>query len=225
MSSCVFSNPCIFSVSDNEKTHITIERCKFNSVFSLGKSVPQFIFKKFHSASTNPNYVSRVYSYYTAYANFLGNKYNNEYYTSDDSIQTFLPVSHVIYNIILNRCKVKMMDVANASMMDCSLEDVAILKCIDVTGSAFAYSTTFTGKEALVDLDFPNNNCTIYASYKTFSPEAFNLNIYLEKVLIHPLVHNYFDSTADFEQDNSNFYNMIKDYTAKNLLTRVLLQL
>jgi len=213
--SCVFNNPCVLSVSDNDKTHITIERCKFNDVFSLGKSVPQYIFKKFHSASTNTNYVSRVYNYYTCYANFLENKFKQEYYTNNDSIQTFLPVSHIIYNIIINRCKVKMMDIANASMMDCSLEDVAILKCIDVTGSTFAYSTTYTGKQALADLDFPNNNCVIYASYKTFSPEAFNLNIYLEKVLIHPLVHNYFDSTADFEQDNSNFYNMVKDYAAK----------
>lgn len=215
INSCVFNDPCIFSVSDNDKTHILIQRCKFNNLFSLGKSVPISIFKKIHSASASTNPVVRAYAYYTNYTNFLKNKYNQEYYINDDSIEAFMPVTRVIYNVSMVRCKARIIDIANASMMDCSMEDVAVLKCIDVTGSTFAYSSTFTGKEALGDLDFPNNNCVIYASYKTFSPEAFNLNIYLEKVLIHPLVHNYFDSTTDFEQDNSNFYNMIKDYAAK----------
>jgi len=213
--SCTFNEPCIFSVVDNEQSHITIERCKFNSVFSLGKSISQNIFKRFHANYNSSGYVQHIYNYGTYYANFLKNKYNKEYYINDDTIQAFMPNNHLIYNVTLAHCKAKIVDVANAGMMDCSLEDVSILKCIDVTGSTFTYSTTFTGKQALEDVNFPNNNCIIYASYKTFSPEAFKLNIYLEKIQIHPLVHNYFDSTSDFMQDNSNFFNMVKDYSAK----------
>ena len=214
MSSCVSNNPCNFSVVDNDKTHITIERCKFRNLFSLGKSIPQNIFKRFRSSPVK-NHELRLYNYYTAYANFLKTKFSKEYYLSSDSIQAFLPVSHIIYNVVFLHCQAKIMDIANASMMNCSMEDVTILKCMDVTGSNFTYSTDFTGKQALEDIDMPNINGIIYASYKTFSPDAFKLNIYLQKVMIHPLVHNYFDSTTDFVQDNTNFYNMIKDYSAK----------
>jgi len=215
ISSCLFNNPFLFSVVDNDKTYITIERCKFNNVFSLGKSIPQNIYKRFHPAPPGANYVSRIDSYYTCYSNFLKNKFNKEYYITNDSIEAFMPVLHLIYNVAIFHCQAKIIDIANASMMDCSLEDVAITKCIDVSGSTFAYSSTFSGKQALEDLDFPNMNGIIYASYKTFSPDAFKLNIYLQKVMVHPLVHNYFDSTSDFVQDNSNFFNMIKDYSAK----------
>jgi hypothetical protein len=215
VSACIFYNPCIFSVVDNDKTHITIERCKFNDLLSFGKSIPQNVFKRLHAVTPSTNYVSRVYNYITKYSNFLDKKFNKEYYINDDTIQAFVPNTRTIYNLSINHCKAKIIDIANTNMMDCSFEDVAILKCIDVTGATFSYSTTYAGKQALADLDFPNNNCTIYASYKTFSPEAFNLNIYMEKVQIHPLVHNYFDSTTDFIQDNSNFFNMIKDYAAK----------
>lgn len=215
ISSCLFNAPCICSVSDNDKTRITIERCKFNDVFSLGKSVPQYLFKQFHSLLSAQNYAEHIHRYYTAYADFLKNKYTREYYVTLDSIENFLPLSRIIYNISLVHCRAKIIDIANANMMDCSMEDVTVLKCIDVTGSNFSYSSSYSGKQALEDIDFPNSNGVIYASYKTFSPEAFKLNIYMQKVHIHPLVHNYFDSTTDFMQDNSNFYSMIKDYATK----------
>jgi hypothetical protein len=215
MNSCVFNSPCIFSVSDNEQTHITIERCKFRDVFSLGKSIPQNTFKRFHATPVTTDFVGHTYKYDTYYANFLKNKFTKEYYITDDSIEAFMPVTHPIYNVSFIHCKAKIIDIANATMMDCSMEDVAILYCLDATGSSFTYSSSFAGKEALEDVNFPNNNCIIYASYKTFSPEAFKLGIYLEKIQVHPLVHNYFDSTSDFMQDNSNFFNMIEDYAAK----------
>lgn len=215
ISSCIFSSPCILSVFDNAQTYITLERCKFNNVFSLGKSVPRFIFRKAREAYNPANYAAHIDNYYMAYAGFLKDKYNREYYISNDTIEAFLPVSRTIYNVSLNRCKARIIDFANASMYNCSLEDVTILKCMDVTGANFAYSSSYNGKEALEDLDFPIMNGVIYGSYKTFSPEAFKLNLYMQKILIHPLVHNYYDSTTDFLQDNSNFYNMIKDYAAK----------
>lgn len=215
ISSCLFYSPCLLSVVDNEKTHITIERCKFSDVLSFGKSVPQNLFKQFHPFAAGDAYVEQVYNYETCYANFLKNKYSKEFYISNDSIEAFIPNNHIVYNIVMEHCRAKIIDAANTSFMDCSLEDVAILKCIDITGASFTYSSAFAGKQALEDVDFPNNNCIIYASYKTFSPEALKLNIYMEKVQIHPLVHNYFDSTTNFIQDNSNFYNMIKDYSTK----------
>ena len=218
MSSCTFRAPCVLSIVDNNKSHITIERCKFNNVFSLGKSAPQELYKRFHATpNSSTNFAGRLYKYYTAYTDFLKNKFNKEYYVHNDSIQNFLPVNHIIYNLLIAHCKIKIMDIANASMMDCSLEDVAILQCIDVTNSTFNYSADFAGKQGLEDIDFPNMNGVMYASYKTFSPEAFKLNIYMQKIKIHPLVHNYFDSTSDFMQDNSNFYNMITDYAAKKI--------
>lgn len=215
VNSCTFNGACILSVSDNDKTHITLERCKFNNIFSLGKSIPQYLFKKFHGFQGTENYAAHIRKYYTAYADFLENKYAGEHYVTVDSIENFLPVSRIIYNVSLVRCKARIIDIANANMMDCSLEDVTVLKYIDVTGSNFAYSSNYPGKQALEDIDFPNNDGVIYASYKTFLPEAFKLNIYMQKVYIHPLVHNYFDTTTDFMQDNSNFYSMLKDYAAK----------
>jgi hypothetical protein len=212
---CTFSKPFIFTATNSDRAHFTIARCKINDVFSFGRSVPDFIARKFRLSYSGPDYFFRLDDYTDWYTDFLTNKYNKEYELDDDTIEDFRQNDRVVYNVTVDNCKIKCLDLANTNLHNCSFENVAIGKCVDVTDCDFTYSPDFKGKMALEDINFPANDGILYAAYKTFSPETFKLGVYLEKIQIHPLIHSYFDSSADFLEDNSNFYNMIKDYSAK----------
>ena len=216
MDLCKFSSPFIFSVVGNEKTYIDIARSKFNDVFSLGKSIPPNIFNRFHEASQGAHYLTRIYSYATYYANFLKTKYSKEYYESEDTIQQFTHNDRILSNLTVRKCQAKCIDLANTNLSDCSFEDVTVTQCMDVTSCNFIYSSGYSDKQALEAINFPNNHCTIYANLKSFSPDAFKLGNYLEKITIHPLVHNFYDTTSNFLEDNDNYYNLIKDYSGKH---------
>ncbi|HTB08126.1 MAG TPA: hypothetical protein VK806_14340 [Bacteroidia bacterium] len=215
MNLCKFSEPFIFSIIDNEKSRIVLERCKFSSVVSLGKSIPPNLFMRFHEMSQGAHYLTRIYNYASSYATFLKTKYTKEYYLTDDTVQQFTHNDRMLYNLSILKCQAMYVDIANTNLSNCLLEDVTVTQCIDITSCNFSYSPTFTGKQALEDINFPNTHCVIYANYKSFSPDAFKLGNYLEKISIHPLVHNFYDSTSNFMEDNDNFYNLIKDYAGK----------
>ena len=212
---CTFAEPFIFTTTNSDRAHFTIERCKINSVFSFGRSVPDFISKKFRLNYSGHDYFFRLYDYTDWYTDFLSNKYTKEYELDDDSIEDFTHNDRVLFNVLVYNSKIKCLDLANTNFHDCSFENVNIEKCVDATDCEFTYSPDYKDKQALEDISFPGNDCVLYAGYKTFSPEALKLGVYLEKIQIHPLVHDYFDSGSDFLEDNSNFYNMIKDYSAK----------
>jgi hypothetical protein len=213
---CKFYAPLILSIIDNDKSKVTLERCKFADVFSLGKSIPPNIFERFHEASKGKHYIERIYNYSSYYAGFLDKKYKTEYYGTDDTIEQFTHNDRKLYNLAIRHCQSKYVDIANTNLVNCWIEDLGISACIDITGCNMQYTADYTGKQGLEDINFPNNNCIIYANYKSFSPDAFKLSNYLEKIAIHPLVHNFFDSTANFVEDNENFYNTIKDYSVKH---------
>ncbi|HXP48736.1 MAG TPA: hypothetical protein VN922_02215, partial [Bacteroidia bacterium] len=84
---CKFYAPLILSIIDNDKSKVSIERCKFADVFSLGKSIPPNIFERFHEASKGKHYIDRIYNYSSYYAGFLDKKYKTEYYGTDDTIE------------------------------------------------------------------------------------------------------------------------------------------
>ncbi len=212
---CNYTGPFIFTATNSDRAHFAIDRCKINDVFSFGRSVPDFISKKFRLSYSGVDYFYRLDDYTDWYTDFLSNKYTKEYESDDDSIEDFAHNDRVVYNVHVNHTKIKSLDLANTNLHDCSFEDVDIDKCVDITECSFSYSPNYKGKQALEDIAFPGNDGVIYAGYKTFSPDAFNLGIYLEKIQIHPLVHDYFDSGTDFLEDNTNFYNSIKDYSAK----------
>jgi hypothetical protein len=212
---CTYYSPFIFPLVDNVLTHVNIERCKFNDIFSFGKSMPDTRTRKFHIAFSGVNYTEKVIKYANWYAAFLDMKFSKEFVSDNDTLEDFTHNDRVLCNVNLYHCKAKNIDIANCNFKDCSLEDISISRSIDVTGSNFVYSSNYSGKMALEDIGFSNDRGIIYAGYKTFLPEAFKLSTYLSKVAIHPLVHNYFDSTTDFLEDNSTFYNNIKDYIEK----------
>jgi len=199
-----------------EKSKVIIERCKFNSTFSLGKSIPPGLFTRYHEASSGKHYITRIYNYTTGYANFLKGKFKKEYYASVDTIQQFNHNTRILYNLTIRTSQILDLDIANTNLENCSLEDVTVNHCIDITSCSFSYDANYTGKQALEDINFPNNNCIIYANYRSFSPDAFKLNNYMAKIQIHPLVHNFYDTTSNFIEDNENYYNLIKDYCGKH---------
>jgi len=213
---CKFYNPFICSVINKEKSKVIIERCKFNSTFSLGKSIPPGLFTRYHEASSGKHYITRIYNYTTGYANFLKGKFKKEYYASVDTIQQFNHNTRILYNLTIRTSQILDLDIANTNLENCSLEDVTVNHCIDITSCSFSYDANYTGKQALEDINFPNNNCIIYANYRSFSPDAFKLNNYMAKIQIHPLVHNFYDTTSNFIEDNENYYNLIKDYCGKH---------
>ena len=213
---CKFYAPVILSVIDNDKSKVIIERCKFTDVFSLGKSITPTIFERFHEASKGKHYIDRIYNYSNYYANFLKKKYIKEYVGTDDTIEQFTHNDRKLYNLSLRQIQVKYVDIANTNLSNADFEDVSISGCIDITGCSLAYTADYTGKQGLEDINFPNNNGIIYANYKSFSPDAFKLSNYLEKIQIHPLVHNYFDSTGNYVEETENYYNLIKDYSVKH---------
>jgi hypothetical protein len=212
---CTFSEPFIFTTTNSDRAHFAIERCKINDVLSFGRSVPDFIAKKFRLTYSGPDYFYRLDDYTDWYTEFLSNKYSKEYVLDDDTVEDFKHNDRILYNVSLFNTKIKILDLANTNLHNCSLENVVIEKCVDVTDCDFTYSVDYKGKQALEDISFPGNDCVLYAGYKTFSPETFKLGVYLEKIQIHPLVHNYYDSASDFLEDNTNFYNVIKDYSVK----------
>ncbi len=106
----------------------------------------------------------------------------------DDTIEDFKHNDRILYNVSVFNTKVKILDLANTNLHNCSLENVVIEKYVDVTDCDFTYSPDYKGKQALEDISFPGNNGVLYAGYKTFSPETFKLGVYLEKIQIHPLV-------------------------------------
>jgi hypothetical protein len=212
---CTFNEPFIFTTTNSDRAHFNIDRCKINSVLSFGRSVPDFISRKFRLNYSGPDYFYRLDDYTDWYTEFLSKKYNQEYEIDDDTIEDFTHNDRILYNVTVYNTKVRCLDLANTNMHDCSFDNVSIGKCVDATDCEFTYSADFKGKEALEDISFPSNDCAIYAAYKTFSPEALKLGIYLEKIEVHPLVHDYFDSSSDFEEENTNFFNTIKDYSAK----------
>ncbi len=213
--SCNFNESLIFTATNSDRAHYAIERCKVNDVLSFGRSVPDYISKKFRLYYSGPDYFYRLYDYTDWYAEFLSGKYSKEYEMDDDTVEDFAPNDRILYNVSINRTKIKCLDIANSNLQNCNFEDVDIEKCVDVSNSNFTYSADYKGKEGLEDISFPRTDGVIYAWYKTFSPEAFKLGNYMEKIQIHPLVHDYYDTTTDFLQDNSNFYNGLKDYAAK----------
>jgi hypothetical protein len=212
---CTFNESFIFTATNSDRSHFSIERSKINDVLSFGRSVPDYVTKKYRLYYSGPDYFLRLYDYTDWYAGFLSDKYSKEYELDDDTLEDFSPNDRIMYNISIKRTKIKCLDIANTNLQDCNFEDVDIEKCVDVSNSNFSYSPEYKGKQGLEDISFPRTDGVIYAWYKTFSPEAFKLGTYMEKIQIHPLVHDYFDTTTDFLQDNSNFYNSIKDYSAK----------
>lgn len=212
---CKFTGPYIFTATNSDRAHFNISQCKINDVFSFGRSVPDFISKKFRLSYSGTDYFYRLDDYTDWYSDFLENKYTKEYELDDDSIEDFAHNDRIVYNVKVSDTKIKCLDLANTNMSDCSFEDVTIEKCVDATDCSFAYSADFKGKQALEDITFPGNDGIIYAAFKTFSPEALKLGVFLQKIKIHPLVHDYFDSSTDFLEDNTNYYNLIKDYSAK----------
>ncbi|MGP8214291.1 MAG: hypothetical protein ACLQQ4_01875 [Bacteroidia bacterium] len=213
---CRFYAPVILSIINNDKSKVVIERCKFTDVLSLGKSITPNIFARYHEASKGLHYITRIYNYSSYYADFLKKKYLAEYYCTDDTIEQFTHNTRKLYNLTIRQCQGKYVDIANTNLANCSLEDLSVSRCIDITSCNLSYTSDYAGKIGLEDLNFPNNNCIIYANYKSFSPDAFRLNNYLQKIEIHPLVHNFFDTTANFVEDNDNYYNLIKDYSVKH---------
>lgn len=212
---CKFNEPFIFTTTNSDRAHFSIERSKINSVLSFGRSVPDYIFKKFRLTYAGLDYFYRLNDYVDWYSEFLANKFNQEYEMDDDTIEDFVHNDRVLYNTTIYDTKIKCLDIANTNFHDCSFEDVSIEKCVDVTNGNFTYSPDFKGKQALEDFAFPGNDGVIYAGLKTFSPEAFKLGNYIERINIHPLVHNYFDTAEDFTEENTNFYDLIKDYAEK----------
>jgi hypothetical protein len=212
---CTFSSPFIFTTTNSDRAHFNIERCKINSVLSFGRSVPDFISKKFRLNYSGPDYFFRLDDYTDWYTEFLSNKYSQEYEIDDDTIEDFAHNDRVLYNVSVYNTKIKCLDLANTNLHDCSFDNVSIEKYIDVSDCEFTYSADYKGKEALEDISFPTNDGVIYTIFKSFSPEALKLGVYMEKIQIHPLVHDYFDSGTDFLEENANFYNMVKDYAAK----------
>jgi len=219
---CTFAKPFIFTTTNSDRAHYTIQRCKIKDIFSLGRSVPDFITKKFRLSYSGLDYFYRLDDYTDWYTDFLTNKYNKEYELDDDSIEDFMHNDRVLYNVTVSHSTVKCLDLANTNLHDCSFEDVAIGKCLDATDCNFTYTADYKGKEALEDVTFPGSDGIIYAGFKTFSPEALKLGVYMENIKIHPLNHDYFDSSSDFLEDNANFYNLIKDYAAKKFTTQEL---
>ncbi len=213
---CKFHDPVILSVVDNDKSRVLIERCKFSNILSLGKSITPNLYLRFHEASKGVHYITRIYNYCDYYANFLKKKYTKEYYGSDDTIEQFTHNDRKLYNLNIHQCQAKYVDIANTNMVDMDIEDLSVSASIDITGCSLTYTSDYTGKVGLEDINFPNNNCIIYANYRSFSPDIFKLGNYLEKIQIHPLVHNFFDSTTNFVEDNENYYNLIKDYSVKH---------
>lgn len=212
---CKYAGPFIFTATNSDRAHFAVERCKIENVFSLGRSVPDFIAKKFRLNYAGPDYFYRLDDYTDWYSEFLENKYNKEYETDADSIEDYAHNDRIVYNVNVLHTKIKCLNLANTNMHDCSFEDVTIEQCVDATDCSFSYDADYKDKMALEDISFPGNDGVIYAAFKTFSPEALKLGIYLEKIKIHPLVHDYFDSSTDFLEDNTNFYNLIKDYSSK----------
>jgi len=212
---CTFNESLIFTATNSNRAHFSIERSKIDDVLSFGRSVPDYISKKFRLYYSGSDYFFRLYDYTDWYAGFLSSKYSKEYEMDDDTLEDFSANDRILYNVAIKRTKIKCLDIANTNLQDCSFEDVDIEKCVDVSNSNFTYSPDYKNKEGLEDISFPRTDGIVYAWYKTFSPEAFKLGNYMEKIQIHPLVHDYFDTTTDFVQDNSNFYNSIKDYAAK----------
>jgi len=213
---CKFYNPFICSVINKDKGRVLIERSKFTNVFSLGKSIPPGLFSRFHESSAGKHYIERVSSYTTSYANFLKTKFKKEYYSNVDTIQQFTHNTRILYNLTIRTSQIYDLDIANTNLTNCSLEDVTVNHCIDITSASFSYDAGYKGKNALEDINFPNNNCIIYANYRSFSPDAFQLSNYLAKIQIHPLVHNFYDTASSFVEDNDNYYNLIKDYCGKH---------
>jgi len=216
INNCKFYAPVILSVINNDKSKVAIQRCKFSNVFSLGKSIPPNIFERFHEASKGKHYIDRIYNYSSYYGGFLKKKYTTEYYGTDDTIQQFTHNDRKLYNLTMRQCQNKYVDITNSNLVNCLLEDVSISGCIDITACNISYTPDYTGKQGLEDINFPNNNGIIYANYKSFSPDVFRLGNYLEKIQIHPLVHNFFDTTSNFVEENENYYNVIKDYSVKH---------
>ena len=216
MNLCKFYAPVILSIVDNDKSHALIERCKFADVLSMGKSITPTIYNRFHEASKGVHYITRTYNYCSYYAGFLKKKYTREYYGTDDTIEEFTHNDRKLYSLEILHCQAKYFDMANTNMVDLWLEDLSVSGCVDITSCNLTYSSGYTGKQGLEDINFPNNNCIIYANYHSFSPDAFLLGNYLQKIQIHPLVHNFFDSTGTFSEDIDNYYNLIKDYSTKH---------
>ncbi len=212
---CKFSGPFIFTTTNSDRAHFSIERCKIKDVFSFGRSVPDFISKKFRLSYSGPDFFYRLDDYTDWYSDFLENKYNKDYELDEDSIEDFMHNDRILYNVNVSHTSIKILDLANTNMHDCSFEDVSIEKCVDATYCSFTYSADYKGKQALEDISFPGNDEILYSEFKTFSPEALKLGVYLEKIKIQPLNHDYYDSSSDFLEDNTNFYNLVKDYAAK----------
>ncbi len=213
-SHCSFANPFIFTATNSDRAHFTLERCNMHDIFSFGRSVPDYAFKKFRLTYSDRHFFYRLDQYADWYSDFLRSKYGDEPESDNDTIEDFAPNDRIVYNVLVKNSRIKVLDLANANLFNCSFENLVIEQAADVTDCNFSYSDGYKGKLALEDLSFPRNDAVLYAGYKTFSPEAMKLGIYLEKIKIHPYVHNYFDSTTDFLEDNSNFYNSIKDYCA-----------
>jgi len=213
---CKFYAPVILSIIDNDKSKISVARCKFTDVFSLGKSIPPNIYDRFHEASKGKHYIDRIYNYSSYYADFLRKKFKAEYYGTNDTVEQFTHNDRKLYNFNMKQIQVKYVDIANTNLSNCNLDDVSISGCIDITSCNMSYTTDYDGKQGLEAINFPNSNGIIYANLKSFSPDAFKLGNYLEKIQVHPLVHNFYDTTTNFVEDNENYYNLIKDYSTKH---------
>ncbi len=166
---CKFAGPFIFTATNSDRAHFTIEQCKINNVFSFGRSVPDYISRKFRLSYSGPDYFYRLDDYTDLYSEFLENKYSKEYELDDDSIEDFAHNDRIVYNVRVAHTKIKCLDLANTNMCDCSFEDVTIEQCVDATDCSFTYTADFKGKEALEDIAFPGNDGIIYSAFKTFS--------------------------------------------------------